>query len=228
MSRSAANCPTHIRAGFLCALLLPVLRAFAQTEPPSTDTPVGHWLAEHTSKGGIGSWWDFRPDGTLTMHIGAIVTSPITRSGDTFTSPPATVNGPPIKVTFHIDGDTLHLQSPDTPEQTLTRIGPAPSATDLLLGKWRPNPPATPSTDPTIAAQQKLMTNATLVFSADNTENVRVPFTALEGTWDTTAHTFHLSNQAASFTFQRTGSKLTLGQPPDGHKTDTYIPDPIL
>ena len=63
---------------------------------------VGHWVAEHPSNGGIGSWWDFRPDGTLTMHIGAIVTSPITRSGDTFTSPPVSVNGPPIKVTFRI------------------------------------------------------------------------------------------------------------------------------
>ena len=136
--------------------------------------------------------------------------------------------GDRIVLVPRIDGDILHLQSPDTPEQTLTRIGPAPSASDPLLGKWKPLPPATPSTDPNIDAQQKLMTNATLVFSADNTESVRVPFTALEGTWDATAHTFHLANQTSSFTFQRTGAKLTLSLPPDGHKTDTYIPDPIL
>jgi hypothetical protein len=228
MSRKTANRPALMHAGVLCALLLGMLRASAQTPTPPTDTPVGHWVAEHPSNGGIGSWWDFRTDGTLTMHIGAIVTSPITRSGATFTSPPVTVNGPPIKVTFRIDGDTLHLQSPDTPEQTLSRIGPAPSAADPLLGKWKPLPPATPSTDPNIAAQQKLMTNATLVFSADNTESLRVPFTAVEGTWDATGHTFHLANQTSSFTFQRTGTKLTLSLPPDGHKTDTYIPDPIL
>ena len=228
MSCNAANCRTLISVAVFCTLFLTTLRVSAQTEPPPTDSPIGHWVAEHTSNGGIGSWWDFRSDGTLTMHLGAIVTSPITRSGDTFTSPPATVNGPPIKVTFHIDGDTLHLQSPDTPEQTLTRIGPAPSATDPLLGRWKPLPPATPSTDPNIAGQQKLMANATLVFSADNTESVRVPFTTLEGTWDATAHTFHLANQTASFAFKRVGAKLALGQPPDGHKTDTYIPDPIL
>jgi len=228
MNRVAANFRALIRAAAFCALFLTVIRVSAQTGSPPADTPVGHWVAEHTSSGGIGSWWDFRPNGTLTMHIGAIVTSPITRSGNTFTSPPATVNGPPIKVTFRIDGDTLHLNSPDTPEQILTRIGPAPSAADPLLGKWKPLPPATPSTDPNIAGQQKLMANATLVFSADNTESVRVPFTSLEGTWDATAHTFHLANQTSSFTFQRTGAKLTLGQPPDGHKTDTYIPDPIL
>jgi hypothetical protein len=228
MRRTVANRSALLRVAVLCALFLPVLRVSAQTPTPRVDTPVGHWVAEHPSNGGIGSWWDFRADGTLTMRIGAIVTSPITRSGDTFTSPPVTVNGLPIKVTFRIDGDTLHLQSPDTPEQTLTRIGPAPSAADPLLGKWRPLPPVTPSTDPNIAAQQKLMTNATLVFSADNTESVRVPFTALEGTWDATGHTFHLVNQTSPFTFQRTGSKLTLSLPPDGHKTDTYIPDPIL
>ena len=87
MSRNTANCPTVICAAVLCALLLIGFHAFAQTETPATATPVGHWVAEHVSTSGIGSWWDFRPDGTLTMHVGAIVTSPITRSGDTFTSP---------------------------------------------------------------------------------------------------------------------------------------------
>jgi hypothetical protein len=237
MSRKPATrlsllCALLFSAHTLCPLPAPAQTPAptAQTPTPTTNTPVGHWVAEHPSKGGIGSWWDFRPDGTLTMHIGALVTTPITRSGDTFTSPPPTTTGPPIKVTFHIDGDTLHLQSPNTPEQTLARIGPAPSADDPLLGKWKPLPPATPSTDPEIAAQQKLMTNAILVFSADNTETVRVPFTSLEGTWDATAHTFHLLNQPSTvtFTFELTGAKLTLGQPPDGKKTDTYVPDSIV
>ncbi len=200
----------------------------AQTATPLTDSPVGRWVAEYPSDGGIGSWWDFRSDGTLTMHIGAIVTSHITRSGSTFTSPPVTTTGPPITVTYRIDGDTLHLESLNTPEQTLTRIGPAPSATDPLLGKWKPLPPATPSPDPNVAAQQKAMANAILVFAADNTESIRLPFTSFEGTWDAAAHTFHVQNQPTTYTFQRTNSKLTLGQPPDNKRTNTYIPDPIL
>src|SRR5205823_11088544 len=114
-----------------CVLLLWATAASAQTQTaaptPTPDTPVGHWVAEHVTSTGIGSWWDFRPDGTLTMQLGAIVTLRTTRSGDTFTSPPVTPNGLPIKVTFHIDGDTLHLQSLDTPDQVLTRIGSAPS-----------------------------------------------------------------------------------------------------
>jgi hypothetical protein len=193
---STQNRSVHISR--LTALLVVVSAStIMHPQTPAADTsPVGHWVAEHPSNGGIGSWWDFRPDGTLTAHVGAIVTSPITRSGD----------------------------------QTLTRVGPAPSATDPLLGKWKPNPPATPSTNPDTAAQQKIMANAILVFSADNTESIRIPFTSFEGTWDSAAHTFHIQNQSApaSYTFQRTGAKLTLGQPPDNKKTDTYIPDPIL
>jgi hypothetical protein len=215
------------------ALLIFVLGALpastqTQTSPPPADSPVGHWVAEHPSHGGIGSWWDFRADGTLTMHIGAIVTSTITRSGDTFTSPPATTDGSPITVSFRVDGDTLHIKSSDGHEQIFARIGSAPSATDPLLGKWKPLPPAVPSSDPNVAAQQKLMTAATLAFFPDNTEILRIPFSAFEGTWDAAAHTFRINNQKETYTFQLTGSKLTLGQPPDGHKTDTYVPDPIL
>src|ERR1700753_2252879 len=162
--------------------------AQTHTSPLPAGAPVGHWVAERPSHGGIGSWWDFRPDGTLTMHIGAMVTTSITRSGDTFTSPPATANGLPITVKYRIEGDTLHLQSAGKPEQTLARIGPAPSPTDPLLGRWRPLAPATPSSDPDVASQQQLMTTATLVFSADNTESLRIPFNSTEGTWDATAH----------------------------------------
>jgi hypothetical protein len=72
------------------------------------------------------------------------------------------------------------------------------------------------------------MASAVFVFSADNTESVRAPYVAVEGNWDMATHTFTLRNQSATFIFQRTGSKLTLGRPPDGKKTDTYLPDPIL
>lgn len=220
------GCRNTARLSLIFALLLSTLHAVSQNQP--IDSPVGHWVAEHPSKGGIGSWWDFRSDNTLTMHIGAIVTSPITRSGDTFTSPPATANGAPITVSFRVDGDTLHIKSPNTAEQIFARIGPVPSTTDPLLGKWRPLLPATLSTDPDTAAQQKLMATATLAFLPDNTESVRIPFSTYEGAWDANTHTFHIKNQIETYTFQLIGSKLTLGQSPGTHKTDTYLPDPIL
>jgi hypothetical protein len=127
-----------------------------------------------------------------------------------------------------VENDTLHLKSADNQEQNFTRIGSAPSTTDPLLGKWKPLQPVTPNPNPDVAAQQKLMANAVLAFFPDNTESVRIPFSAFEGTWDATAHTFHINNQKETYSFQLTGQKLHLGQPPDGHKMDTYIPDPIL
>jgi hypothetical protein len=217
---------TTLLALILATFLLAHTSASTQTSPD--ETPIGHWVAEHPSQSGIGSWWDFRSDGTFTMHIGAVVTFPITRSGNSFTSPPATTTGPPITVTYHVDADILHIESPNAPEQTFTRIGSAPSATDPLLGKWKPIPPANPSPDPSLAAQQKVMANATLAFSADNTESLRVPLTSSEGTWSASTHTFQLEHVATSYSYQRTGLKLSLGQPPDNKKTDTYLPDPIL
>lgn len=190
-----------------------------------TDSPVGQWIAEHVSKDGIRSWWDFRPDGTFTMKIGIIVTSPITRSGDTFTSPATTIKGVPIPMNYCVKGDMLHIKSPNSPEQTFLRIGPAPSTSDPLLGKWRPLPPATFDPDPEIATQQRMMTNATLVFTANNKQSLRVPFSNYEGVWNDSNHTFHLNNQPA-YSFQRTGPRLLLNQPPRGRKIDTYLPDP--
>ena len=72
------------------------------------------------------------------------------------------------------------------------------------------------------------MVNATLVFFADNTESLRIPLTSSEGTWSASTHTFQLEHLPTSYSYQRTGAKLTMGQPPDNKKTDTYIPDPIL
>ncbi|MGD0442979.1 MAG: hypothetical protein ABSA39_03495 [Edaphobacter sp.] len=216
------RCKNAVRFSLISTLLLATLHA----QNPPADSPVGHWVAEHPSQGGVGSWWDFHPDGTLTMHIGAMVTLSFTRSGNTFTSPSG-ADSAPITVSFRVDNDTLHITAPNTPEQLFTRIGPSPSSADPLLGKWKPLPPATPSTDPNIAAQQKAMADAILVFSTDNTESVRIPFSNYEGAWDAATHTYHLNNQPIC-TFQRTGAKLILGQPPDSHKTETYIADSVL
>ena len=67
-----------------------VCAAHAQT---TAGSPVGHWLSDQISTGGIGSWWDFRPDGAVTMSIGAAVTSHVSH---TATLPPGTVDGPPL------------------------------------------------------------------------------------------------------------------------------------
>ncbi|RXH54978.1 hypothetical protein GRAN_4082 [Granulicella sibirica] len=70
----------------------------APTKPAlSTESPVGHWVAEHTSKQELGLWWDFRADGTVTATVGGIV------------------NG-----TYKLDGKQLSISSPDTVQTSAT------------------------------------------------------------------------------------------------------------
>ncbi len=202
--------------------------AQATQSPPPAASPTGHWVAEHASRGGIGSWWDFRPDGTLTLHFGAMVTTAIKRSGDTLTMPSGTVGGAPVDVTFRVDGSTLRLSNSDGQVLSYTRVGEAPLPSDPLLGKWRPVPPKTPAADPKMAALETANANALYVFAADGTESVRIPFGSREGTWDGATHTFKFPNESVVYSFQLSGAKLVLGQPPDGKKTDTYLPDPIF
>jgi hypothetical protein len=203
------------------------LCARAQAPPAAApNTAVGHWVAEHPSTGGVGSWWDFRADGTLTLTFGAMVTSPITRTGDTFLSPSGTVAGPPVEIKFKVEGDTLHLTSSGT-EIIFARVGPAPSSSDALLGKWKPIPSSTPSSNPNEAALEKAKANAIYVFSADGTQSVRIPFGSREGVWDAQAHTFKFADDPVSYTFLLANSRLILGQPPDNKKIDSYLPDPI-
>jgi hypothetical protein len=209
----------------LAACLLLSTAAIAQASAPATpNTPVGRWVAEHPSTGGIGSWWDFRPDGTVTQYLGAMVTSPVTHTADTLTSPSGQANTPPIQVKYRIEADMLYLYT-NNKETTYTRISPA-SSSDPLLGKWRPTPPKTPSTNPQTATIEKAQENAIYLFT-NEIESIRIPFKSREGTWDAKDHTFKFEGTSA-YSFQLSGNKLLLGQPPDNTKTDTYLPDTIF
>ena len=192
------------------------------------QSPEGRWVTEHPAAGGMGSWWDFHKDGTFVVYEGAMVTSPIAHNADTITLPPSTADGPPNHIKFHVDGSTLHLISPTGADVAYTRVGDAPSATDALLGKWKPVPPKTFSSDPKTAAIQRSNANALYVFGADGTESVRIPFAARPGTWDAKTQIFQYRNDRSTYNFRFEYGKLVLGQPPDGKKTETYIPDPLL
>ena len=195
----------------------------------SGSSPVGRWVAEHPSNGGIGSWWDFQPSGKVTMYVGAIVTAPVSHTTDTVTVPSGTVNGPPVVLHYKVVGDTLTMsKTPGDSEASFTRVGTAPSPSDPLLGRWRPNPPKTPSTNQQTAAYEKAMSNGLYVFSPDNTQSARIPFTSRNGTWDPAAHTLQIEGMPRAYSFHREGNKLVLSQPPDAQKTDTYLPDPLF
>jgi hypothetical protein len=194
----------------------------------SAGSPVGGWLSDQISNGGIGSWWNFRPDGTLSMSIGAAVTSHVTHTATTVTMPPPTVNGAPLTLNYKVEGSTLTLTKAGDPDTRFTRVGAPPVPSDPLLGRWRPNPPSTPSQNRTIAQYQQAMANGLTIFSPDNTESVRIPFTTHTGTWNAPTHTFKLEGDPNTYTFSRSGKKLTLVGPTGAKDTHTYSPDPVF
>jgi hypothetical protein len=210
-------------AVLLCVGMPHVLKAQSVAGPA---TPVGRWVAEHPSSGGIGSWWEFRPDGTLTLYFGAMVTGAVSRTGDMLTMPSATIGGPPANVHFRVDQQTLVLIENGT-ESAYVRVGTAPSKSDLLVGTWRAASAAALSGDPKLAALEKARAQAVYVFSADGSESVRIPFGVREGAWDAKTHLIRFPKDPTSYTFELAGAKLVLGQPPDGKTTDTYLRDPV-
>jgi hypothetical protein len=195
----------------------------------SANSPVGHWMAQHPARGGLGSWWDFRSDGTFTMHIGAMVTSTLTRSGNTVTMRSGTVGGKPVTATVRVVGDKLYMKAADSDETNMTRVGPAPSPGDPMLGKWRPNPPPLPAdATPQAVAQQKAMAGGLVIFAADGTQTVRIPFVMREGSWRAAARTYQFKDEKVAYSFQLIGTELQLGQPPNNRTSETYIPDPVF
>lgn len=190
--------------------------------------PTGRWLSSSISRGGIGSWWDFRPDGTLSMFLGPAVTAHVTHNATTVNVPSGLADGSTIALDYRITGNILNLKRPGEPDTLFTREGPAPRPSDPLLGRWRPNPPATYSPNPQLAARQKAMTLGVYVFHPDNTQTVRIPFLSRDGTWDAASHTFRLEGDAHTYSFQRSGQTLTLGQPPDNARMQTYVPDTLF
>ncbi len=213
-------------------VLLPLLlRAQA---PPSSSTgdarfPVGRWVAEHPSSGGIASWWEFRPDGTLTMYFGVMVSDQIDRSGNTFMMPSGTAGGDRVRVTYTITDNVLAIDTVAGHQTTYARLGPPLDPADPLIGNWRPLPnPAECGSDPNYAVMQKLMTTkGILTFTTDAKRYLRAPFGTKEGTWDGQSNTFRVKGDSTTYTFGQMKTKLLLGQPPDGKAMDSYVPDPL-
>lgn len=155
------------------------------------------------------------------------MTVPVTRSGDTLILPAGTNGAPPSKLQFTVKGDALVLSASGT-ESSFTRIGPAISATDPLLGKWKLDRPKVPNPDARLAALEEAQSKGIYSFNADGTESVRIPFTSLDGTWNADTHAFKLSGRDVAYSFFLSEGKLVLGQPPDNKTTDTYLPDPLF
>lgn len=212
------------------ALPLPAQTLQQHTEAPApSDTPAGRWLSERITSTGIGTWYDIRPDGTLTAFLGPAVTAPVTHTANTLSVPDPTSSTGRTQLQYSTTGNILNLHRAGEPDTLFTRDGAAPRPSDPLLGRWRPNPPAIYSTDPTLAARQHATTLGVYEFRADNTQTVRIPYLARTGRWDAAAHTLTLAGEPHPFTYQRTSSSLVLTQQgSDAPTTESYLPDPLF
>jgi len=192
---------------------------------PAADSPTGRWITTHISSGGVGSWWDFRHDGTLTLFIGAAVTAKISHTLTHVTVPSGEPAGGTITLEYTITGKLLNMKRPGDRDTLFTREGQPPKPSDPLLGRWRPNPPATYSENASFAARQKALTMGVYIFSADDNQTVRIPFTTRTGTWDAATHSFHLEGDQQSYHYTRVPEGLKIGLPPDETRSDTLIHD---
>ena len=221
----------HIMVAAAVAIF--VLPSWAQTPAPlptvDAQSPVGRWVAEHPSKGGIASWWEFRADGTLTLYFGVMVSDPIDRSGDTFMMPSGKAGGERVRARYTISNNVLTIETAANHSTTYSRLGAPSNPADPLLGNWRPLPsPADAGSDSNLATMQKLMTTkGVLTFTPDGMRHLRAPFGTREGTWVRTAGTFQIKGDPVLYSFSHVHAKLLLAQPPDGKHMDSYLPDPL-
>ena len=229
---SRAQIARHVMNTALATFLFIPVRAQAPSSVPAVGNanfPVGRWIAEHPSKGGIASWWEFRPDGTVTLYFGVMVSDQLDRSGNTFTMPSGMAGGERVRATYRINDDVLSIQTTANHSTNYARIGMAPNPNDLLIGDWRPLPsPADAGSAPNLAVMQKLMTTkGVLSFTPDGMRHLRAPFGTKEGTWDSHANTFRIEGDPGTYSFGFLNGKLLLAQPPNGKEMDSYVPDPL-
>lgn len=212
----------------LCLLTL-LLPASIHAQAESGASPVGSWVAEHPSNGGLGSWWQFRPNGTLTMYIGVIASSPYSLKGDLLTRAGTGDNGADGYWKVRFDGEKMYMKPQSVavggPEMAYTRIGP--SGNSPIVGEWKNVTAPTFTGDSQQDSMQRIAVSDTLLFTSDGTEYLRIPFRSAEGTWNAKDQTFEVTGEEGTHRFALVGGKLALSQPPNDKATDTYLPDNI-
>ena len=229
VSRSKLRRPAMIASKMSLVIALVFSSIFLIAEDKSGSQIVGHWVAVNRSKGGIGSMWDFKPDGTLAMSPGAVVDMPYKFEGDTLTLPPGTT-GPdarPQIIKVRVDGNNLYQKFPDgEAEMHFVRIKDGKPGDPPIVGTWKMAPPNTGDAQ---SPQQQAFANSTHTYTRGGTLKLRIPFAFMSGTYDSKAGIFTLNKKDGSIfkgAFHLQDGKLYLTQP-DGKSEDVYVKDDL-
>lgn len=217
------------RHGLSLSLITLLLPATMHAQAKTAASPVGPWVAQHPSKGGFGSWWQFRAHGTLTMYVGVVANSSYSLKGDVLTHPDMGDSGADENMRVRFEGNKMYMKpqsaGPRAPEMIYERVGAKPSGGSSIVGEWKNVTAATLTGDSQQDAMQKIAVGGSFLFTADGTEHLRIPFRSAEGTWNANNQIFQVTGELGTYHFDVTGGKLVLSQPPDNEATDTYLPD---
>jgi hypothetical protein len=194
---------------------------------------IGQWVALNRSEGGIGSIWEFKPDGTFTMSPGVVVDMRYRLEGDTLTLPPATTlpDAKPQIIKIRFEGDHLYQKYSDAPvEMPFIRIQAGRPGDAPIVGRWKPDL-TFPNQGKSAVPAARFSDMATYTFTRDGILRLRLAFRPISGGYDVNDHTFSLhlagsTGQSKPFTghFELRHGELYLTQP-DGHTQDVYIRD---
>lgn len=205
------------------------------THPPAEATPAtigiaGKWVSVNRSMGGIGSMWNFKPGGVLTMSPAAIVDSPYKLQGDKLVLPPSTTepNAKPQIAIVRFEGDTL-VEKPQgedagSPEQKMVRTTPPVAGDPPIVGTWKPVMIG-PAANHEQEAMRAAYLNATYTYTRKGILKLRVPFRVFTGTYNVAAGAFQLKDRPGStFHFRMKNGMLYLTRP-DGHSEEACVRD---
>lgn len=230
----------RVHHGRRLLLFLLLLATYCYAQVFKSDI-VGHWVSVHRSEGGIGSMWEFKADGTLTMAPGAVVDMPYKIAADKLILPPGTA-GPdakPLVLAFRIEGDTLYESIGDATandgaarkDVKFVRVSMSKPGDQPIVGTWK-----TVDAGCALPAEMKsrellcdVFRNATYTFTKDGICKLRIPFKVVAGTYtvsDSRSGTFTVTSRPGTvFAYRVAEGKLYLSQPPSGKTEDVYERD---
>jgi len=204
---------------------------------PSADSDrsqiVGHWVAEKTSSSGLGSVWEFKPDGTLTITFGVVANGSYRLEGDTLILPPETSapGAAPQRIRVRIEGNHLYERYGDSEKEgSYVRIKGGKPGDAAIVGVWKSDMPL-PGTK-----LDEAFKNATFTYTRDGIAKMRAALRSSAGRYDLTNRTYSLDSadlagargpgrsKVVTGRFELRDGKLYLTQP-GGQTEEVYVRD---
>ena len=233
-------------ASIAAAAQAPPVQPVPNAEAIREKDVLGVWVSVHRSLGGIGSIWNFLPDGKLEMSPAAIVETWYNVEGDRLVMPPGSTlpDAKPTVLRFRVQGDTLYqsFEKEGTAETRFSRVGKAQAGDPPIVGVWRVETKTSPADiaeaqrkighpvdDRTAQAFADIANKTYHEYTRDGLAKIRVLMRTISGTYDLASGAFSMpttgqggATRTIAGKFRVENGLLVLTQP-DGKTEDTYI-----